>query len=73
MAWKIARWRRRNRLWRSFLVARLLFRTLWVVYRERQRVMRARARGDFSAHPDLEALRSVLREFRLTAVRWAAW
>jgi predicted unusual protein kinase regulating ubiquinone biosynthesis (AarF/ABC1/UbiB family) len=68
VAWKLARWRRRNRLWRSFLVARLLFRTLWVVYRERQRVMRARARGDFSAHPDLEALRTVLREFRLTAV-----
>ncbi len=65
---RIARWSRRNRLWRSFLVARLLFRTLWVMHRERTRVMRARARGDYNVRPDVEALRRVLRDFRWTAV-----
>src|SRR5262245_50691683 len=65
---RIARWNRRNLLWRSFLVARLLFRTVWTIYRERNRVMRARARGEFDTRPDIEALRRVLREFRWTAV-----
>jgi predicted unusual protein kinase regulating ubiquinone biosynthesis (AarF/ABC1/UbiB family) len=65
---RIARWNRRNLLWRSFLVARLLFRTVWTIYRERNRVMRARARGEFDTRPDIEELRRVLREFRWTAV-----
>jgi predicted unusual protein kinase regulating ubiquinone biosynthesis (AarF/ABC1/UbiB family) len=38
------------------------------MYRERNRVMRARARGEYHARPDIAALAAVLREFRLTAV-----
>jgi predicted unusual protein kinase regulating ubiquinone biosynthesis (AarF/ABC1/UbiB family) len=36
--------------------------------RERNRVMHARAKGEYDVHPDIDALRRVLREFRLTAV-----
>jgi predicted unusual protein kinase regulating ubiquinone biosynthesis (AarF/ABC1/UbiB family) len=68
VAWHIARWGRRNQLWRSVLVARLLFRTLWIMHRERNRVMRARARGEYDVRPDVDALRAVLRDFRWTAV-----
>lgn len=68
MRWQPVRWSRRNRIWRTYRVALLLFRTLWVMYRERNRVIRARARGEFDAHPDIMALRRILREFRLTAI-----
>lgn len=68
VAWQPTRWGRRNRIWRSYRVARLLFRTLWIMYRERNRVMRARARGHLDARPDIDALRAVLREFRKTAL-----
>ncbi|MGZ3640097.1 MAG: AarF/ABC1/UbiB kinase family protein, partial [Ktedonobacterales bacterium] len=59
---------RRNRFWRSYRVASLLLRTLWIVNRERSRVVRARARDDYDVQPDLEALVHILREFRQTAV-----
>ncbi|MGZ6319907.1 MAG: ABC1 kinase family protein [Ktedonobacterales bacterium] len=59
---------RRNRIWRSYRVASLLLRTLWIVNRERSRVVRARARDDYDVQPDLEALVHILREFRQTAV-----
>lgn len=59
---------RRNRIWRSYRVASLLLRTLWIVNRERSRVVRARARGDYDVQPDLDALLRILREFRQTAV-----
>lgn len=59
---------RSNRIWRSYRVASLLLRTLWIVNRERSRVVRARARGDYDVRPDLEALLRILREFRQTAV-----
>lgn len=68
MSWHLARWSRRNRIWRSYRVARLLFRTLWVMYWERTRVMRARARGDYDARPNVELLVRVLRDFRTTAI-----
>src|SRR5579875_1475625 len=61
-------WIRRNRIWRSFLVGSLLLRTLYIINRERSRVMKARARGDYQAHPNIEALIRILREFRETAV-----
>jgi predicted unusual protein kinase regulating ubiquinone biosynthesis (AarF/ABC1/UbiB family) len=61
-------WRRRNGLWRGYRVASLLFRTLLVMNRERERVVRARERGDYEARPDIEALKRVLRDFRVTAV-----
>ncbi|MGH2504222.1 MAG: ABC1 kinase family protein, partial [Ktedonobacterales bacterium] len=61
-------WRRRNSLWRGYRVASLLFRTLLVMNRERERVVRARERGDYEARPDIEALKRVLRDFRVTAI-----
>lgn len=57
-----------NRLWRSYRVARLLLATLWIMNRERTRVIRARARGEYDAHPNVAALVAVLHDFRMTAV-----
>ena len=68
MSWNLARWSRRNRIWRSYRVAVLLFHTIWVMYWERSRVIRARARGDVDAQPDIKALVKVLRDFRVTAI-----
>lgn len=59
---------RRNRLWRSYRVAALLLRTLYIINRERTRVIRAHERGDEDVRPNLEALLRVLRDFRETAV-----
>lgn len=59
---------RRNSLWRSYRVGQLLLRTLYIINRERTRVIKARQRGDNSVRPDMEALIRILREFRLTAV-----
>lgn len=61
-------WRRRNPIWRSYRVGLLLLRTLYIINRERSRVVRARERGDYDARPNLAALLRILREFRETAV-----
>ncbi len=61
-------WRRRNRIWRSYRVALLLLRTLYVINRERNRVINARARGEYDVRPNVEALLRILREFRRTAL-----
>jgi predicted unusual protein kinase regulating ubiquinone biosynthesis (AarF/ABC1/UbiB family) len=50
-------------------VSRLLLWTIWVIYRERRRVLRARERGDIEAQPDVELLIDVLVAFRKTAVQ----
>src|SRR3982751_4802160 len=50
-------------------VSRLLLWTIWVIYRERRRVLRARERGDIEAQPDVELLIDVLIAFRKTAVQ----
>jgi len=55
-------------MWRSYRVASLLLRTLYIINRERTRVTRARERGDTTVRPDMQALLRVLREFRKTAV-----
>jgi predicted unusual protein kinase regulating ubiquinone biosynthesis (AarF/ABC1/UbiB family) len=49
-------------------VSRLLLWTIWVIYRERRRVLRARERGDTEAQPNVELLIEVLVAFRKTAV-----
>jgi predicted unusual protein kinase regulating ubiquinone biosynthesis (AarF/ABC1/UbiB family) len=49
-------------------VAVLLLRTLYIINRERSRVVRAHARGEYDVRPNLEVLLRVLREFRQTAV-----
>ena len=65
---RLATWRRQNTVWRGYRVVSLLLRTLLVMNRERMRVMRARERGDYNIHPDIETLKRVLRDFRTTAV-----
>ncbi len=65
---QVRAWGRRNPIWRSYRVGLLLLRTLYIINRERNRVVRAHARGDSEARPNLEALLRILREFRLTAV-----
>lgn len=57
------------RTWRAWSVFRLLIWTIWVIYRERQRVVRARARGRYDVHPNVEVLIKVLVAFRETAVK----
>ena len=53
---------------RFFRVARLLLWTMWVIYRERRRVLRARERGDTTVQPNIDLLIEVLVAFRKTAV-----
>jgi len=65
---RLATWRRQNTIWRGYRVVSLLLRTLLVMNRERMRVMRARERGDYNIHPDIETLKRVLRDFRTTAI-----
>lgn len=60
-------WTRRNQLWRFYRVFRLLFMTIWMMARERNRVVRARAAGRFDVQPDIRALRATLRAFTATA------
>ncbi|GHO43819.1 ABC1 kinase family protein [Ktedonospora formicarum] len=54
---------------RFLRVSRLLLWTLWVIYRERQRVVKARQRGNYEVQPNIEVLLKVLRAFRETALR----
>ena len=50
-------------------VSRLLLWTIWVIYRERRRVLRAREQGDTDVQPNVELLIDVLIAFRKTAVQ----
>ncbi len=54
---------------RFFRVSRLLIWTIWVIYRERQRVVRAHARGNYEVRPNIEVLIEVLTAFRVTAIK----
>jgi len=54
---------------RFFSVSRLLLWTLWVIYRERKRVLRARERGNYEVQPNIEVLIDVLIAFRQTALK----
>src|SRR5436190_19771970 len=49
-------------------VSRLLLWTIWVIFRERRRVLRAREGGEGDVQPNVEFLIEVLVEFRRTAV-----
>ncbi|MGE5335671.1 MAG: ABC1 kinase family protein, partial [Nitrososphaerota archaeon] len=62
-----AQWGRTLQVWRFYRVSRLLFITIWLLTRERRRVVRARARGQ-DAQPNLDVLRRALRSFRVTAI-----
>ncbi len=59
---------RANRAWRFYRVSRLLFTMIWIMYRERRRVLKARQRGDRETRPNVEALRKVAVSFRHTAL-----
>jgi predicted unusual protein kinase regulating ubiquinone biosynthesis (AarF/ABC1/UbiB family) len=54
---------------RFFRVSRLLIWTIWVIYRERRRVIRARERGNYEVQPNIDVLVRVLVAFRVTAVK----
>lgn len=62
-----AQWGRTLQVWRFYRVTRLLFVTIWLLTRERRRVVQARARGQ-DAFPNLDVLRRALRTFRITAI-----
>ncbi|HZS78564.1 MAG TPA: AarF/ABC1/UbiB kinase family protein [Ktedonobacteraceae bacterium] len=66
---KTPRINRFSQMVRFFRVSRLLLWTLWVIYRERRRVIRARERGNYEVQPDVEVLINVLVAFRHTAVK----
>jgi predicted unusual protein kinase regulating ubiquinone biosynthesis (AarF/ABC1/UbiB family) len=66
---KSSRINRFSQIVRFFRVARLLLWTLWVIYRERQRVVRAHQRGDYDVQPNVEVLVRVLVAFRQTALK----
>ncbi len=54
---------------RFFRVSRLLLWTIWVIYRERRRVIRARERGNYEVQPNIEVLIRVLVAFRVAAIK----
>lgn len=56
-----------NRIWRIYRVASLLLRTLYFINRERTRVVRAHARGEYDVQPDTATLVRIVREFRQAA------
>jgi predicted unusual protein kinase regulating ubiquinone biosynthesis (AarF/ABC1/UbiB family) len=59
---------RLSQIVRFLRVARLLLWTIWVLSRERRRVVRAHARGDYGVRPTSDVLLEVLVAFRETAV-----
>src|SRR5947209_14254368 len=58
-----------SQLVRFLRVSRLLLWTIWVIYRERRRVIRAHQRGDYDVQPNIEVLIKVLVAFRKTAIK----
>src|SRR5437588_12667990 len=53
---------------RFLRVSRLLLWTIWVMYRERRRVLRAHEKGNYEVEPNIEVLIKVLVVFRQTAL-----
>lgn len=60
---------RLSQIVRFFRVSRLLLWTLWVIYWERRRVIRARERGNYEVQPNVDVLVEVLTAYRRTAVK----
>ncbi len=54
---------------RFLRVSRLLLWTIWVIYRERRRVIRAHEKGKYEVQPNIEVLIKVLVAFRQTAIK----
>src|SRR5712692_6227447 len=68
MRTKTPRINRLAQLVRFLRVSHLLLWTMWVIYRERRRVVRAQARGNYRVRPDSDVLIEVLVAFRETAL-----
>src|SRR5436305_11234189 len=68
MRTKVPRINRFSQIVRFLRVSRLLLWTIWVIYRERRRVVRARERGNYEVQPNIDLLIDVLVAFRKTAV-----
>src|SRR5436305_11732050 len=69
MRTKVPRINRFSQIIRFLRVSRLLLWTIWVIYRERRRVIRARERGNYEVQPNIEVLIKVLVAFRATAIK----
>ena len=65
----IHRVNRISQIVRFFRVSQLLLWTIWVIYRERRRVIRAREQGNYEVQPNIEVLINVLVAFRKTAIK----
>ena len=65
----VSRINRFAQVMRFLRVSRLLLWTLWVIYRERRRVIRAHERGNYNVQPNIEVLVEVLTAFRQTAIK----
>src|ERR671925_1321428 len=66
---KTPRINRLSQIIRFLRVSRLLLWTIWVMYRERRRVIRAREKGNYEVQPNIEVLIKVLVAFRQTAIK----
>src|SRR5213078_2238179 len=60
--------RRFSQAVRFLRVTRLLLWTIWVIYRERRRVLRAHEKGNSEVEPNIDVLIKVLAAFRETAL-----
>jgi predicted unusual protein kinase regulating ubiquinone biosynthesis (AarF/ABC1/UbiB family) len=69
MSRKVPKINRFSQAVRSFRVTRLLLWTIWVIYRERRRVIRAHEKGNSEVQPNIEVLIKVLVAFRETAIK----
>jgi predicted unusual protein kinase regulating ubiquinone biosynthesis (AarF/ABC1/UbiB family) len=69
MGRKTARINRFSQIVRFLRVSRLLLWTIWIIYRERRRVIRAHERGNYEVQPNIEVLIKVLVAFRQTAIK----
>src|SRR5213596_2548117 len=69
MSKKVPKINRFSQIVRFFRVTRLLLWTIWVIYRERRRVIRAREKGNYAVQPNIEVLVKVLVAFRQTALK----
>ncbi len=69
MSKKTAKIQRFSQTVRFLRVSRLLLWTIWVIYRERRRVIRAHERGNYDVQPNIEVLIKVLVAFRQTAIK----
>jgi predicted unusual protein kinase regulating ubiquinone biosynthesis (AarF/ABC1/UbiB family) len=69
MGRKTTRINRFSQIVRFVRVARLLLWTIWIIYRERRRVLRAHERGNYDVQPDIDVLIKVLVAFRKTAIK----